>query len=229
MSIEQLTLNLHERDDATWANFYVGENQKLVKALQELEDLSQPLVYLWGKSGVGITHLLLASCNQFNARNFNAMYVSLKDPRITPEFFLDLEQVTWLGIDDVDVMVDVPAWAETIFYCLNERLNRKVVTIFGAHATPEALSLTLLDLKSRLNSGLLFAVQELDDAGRLAALQLRAKFLRLDLPLLTARFLLTHYVRDLRALFALLKKLDYASLAAQRCLTIPFVKQFMYH
>ena len=39
-----------------------------------------------------------------------------------------------------------------------------------------------------------------------------------------ARFLLTRYDRDLPSLWLLLDKLDKASLAAQRKLTIPFLK-----
>jgi DnaA family protein len=40
-------------------------------------------------------------------------------------------------------------------------------------------------------------------------------------------FLLTHFDRDLPSLWALLDKLDKASLAAQRKLTIPFLKQVL--
>ncbi|MFZ2168732.1 MAG: DnaA regulatory inactivator Hda, partial [Methylococcaceae bacterium] len=39
--------------------------------------------------------------------------------------------------------------------------------------------------------------------------------------------LLTHYDRDLSSLWVLLKKLDRASLAAKRKLTIPFLKQIL--
>ena len=41
------------------------------------------------------------------------------------------------------------------------------------------------------------------------------------------RFLLTHYDRDLASLWALLEKLDQASLAAKRKLTIPFLKKIL--
>ena len=40
-------------------------------------------------------------------------------------------------------------------------------------------------------------------------------------------FLLTHYERDLPGLWVLLTKLDQASLAAKRKLTIPFLKQIL--
>ncbi|NOU15206.1 MAG: DnaA regulatory inactivator Hda, partial [Methylococcaceae bacterium] len=41
------------------------------------------------------------------------------------------------------------------------------------------------------------------------------------------RFLLTHYARDLNGLWVLLEKLDRASLAAKRKLTLPFLRQVL--
>lgn len=228
MSFEQLTLNFSWRDDATFDNFYVGDNQVLINILQTLNNSIANFVYLWGGIGSGRTHLLLASCNQFGARKLNSAYIPLSDfQNLAPEIFLDLHDIPLLCIDDFDVIIGLPAWEEAIFHCFNERINRKVKTLVVANATPQALNFMLPDLQSRMSSSLLFELKTLNDIQKLAALQLRAKFLGLDLPINTAKFLLTHYARDMVALFALLKKLDRASLAEQRCLTIPFVKKAM--
>jgi DnaA family protein len=45
------------------------------------------------------------------------------------------------------------------------------------------------------------------------------------LPEETANYLVTRFPRDLRSLCGLLDTLDVASLAAQRRLTVPFIKQ----
>jgi len=227
MSLEQLTLNLYARDDMTFANFYAGANQKTVNFLQQLDNLAHKFIYLWGQTGVGCTHLLLACCQKFNAQNFRAIYVSLNDEAITAEFFSDLDDFTLLCIDDLDAKIGKREWEEEILHCFDERLKREVVTIITAHATPMALNFALPDLRSRMNSGLLFHVKSLDDAEKLQALRLQANFLGLDLPWITARFLLRHCERDLKALFDLLHHLDRASLATQRRLTIPFVKEIL--
>ena len=60
-----------------------------------------------------------------------------------------------------------------------------------------------------------------------AALQLRAASRGLELTEEVAAYLLRRCPRDLVTLFALLDQLDTASLAAQRRLTIPFVRQFI--
>jgi DnaA family protein len=70
-------------------------------------------------------------------------------------------------------------------------------------------------------------LQPLDDAGVLAALTSRAQRLGLELPAAVGRFLLARCPRDLPSLWALLDRLDRGSLAAQRPLTIPFVKTLL--
>jgi DnaA family protein len=67
----------------------------------------------------------------------------------------------------------------------------------------------------------------LDDTQRMQALQLRAREKGFDMPDETARYLLRRLPRDLPALFDLLERLDAASLAAQRKLTVPFVKSVL--
>ena len=44
----------------------------------------------------------------------------------------------------------------------------------------------------------------------------------------TARYILSHYDRDLNHLWSLLETLDHASLAAKRKLTIPFLKEILH-
>jgi len=72
-----------------------------------------------------------------------------------------------------------------------------------------------------------FHLQALDDAQRVAALQLRARHRGLDLPDESVRYLLTRSKRDMRSLYELLDKLDLEALRAQRRLTIPFVKSVL--
>ena len=66
---------------------------------------------------------------------------------------------------------------------------------------------------------------ELDEAGRARALELRAAQRGLKLPAETLDYLMKRMPRDLRSLFEILDELDEASLAAQRRLTIPFIRE----
>ena len=56
---------------------------------------------------------------------------------------------------------------------------------------------------------------------------MRAQQRGFDLPDETARYLQRRLPRDMRSLFAVLDELDSAALAAQRRLTVPFIKDVL--
>ena len=70
----------------------------------------------------------------------------------------------------------------------------------------------------------MYQLQPLTDAEKIAALRLRAQRRGLEMTEEVANYLLTRFPRDTPSLFALLDKLDTATLAAQRRLTIPFLR-----
>jgi DnaA family protein len=96
--------------------------------------------------------------------------------------------------------------------------------IFAAAAPPGALPWVLGDWRSRAAACIVYQLRELDDAARIDALRMRALQRGLQLPPETADYLLRRMPRDLTSLLALLDDLDEASLAAQRRLTIPFIR-----
>ena len=60
----QLTLGLALRDDATFSNFYPGDNLALLNHLQVFSaGKGEQFIYLWGAAGMGRTHLLQACCH----------------------------------------------------------------------------------------------------------------------------------------------------------------------
>jgi DnaA family protein len=87
------------------------------------------------------------------------------------------------------------------------------------------LALSLPDLRSRLGQCTRITLLPLDDEGRREVLRERAqrRGLALDDPALD--WLLRRVDRDLASLTALLDRLDRASLAAQRRITVPFLRQ----
>ena len=70
-------------------------------------------------------------------------------------------------------------------------------------------------------------LRPLDESEQIEALQLRARIRGFELPLETAQYLLRRLPRDMASLCGFLDRLDDASLAAQRPLTVPFVKAVM--
>ena len=97
--------------------------------------------------------------------------------------------------------------------------------VFAARAAPRGLEWRLDDWRSRAAACVVYHVRELDEAGRARALELRAAQRGLRLPAETLDYLMKRMPRDLRSLFEILDELDEASLAAQRRLTIPFIRE----
>ncbi|MDQ6646044.1 MAG: DnaA regulatory inactivator Hda, partial [Pseudomonadota bacterium] len=85
----------------------------------------------------------------------------------------------------------------------------------------------LPDLRSRLGACTQFALKPLDDEERRAVLKEQAAARGIDLDDSVLDWLFARYARDLGALLNLLDRLDEASLAAQRRITIPFLRNVL--
>jgi DnaA family protein len=72
-----------------------------------------------------------------------------------------------------------------------------------------------------------FQLRALDEQEQHAALQLRARLRGLELPDETWQWLQRRVPRDMRSLYELLDTLDEAALAAQRRLTVPFIREVL--
>ena len=89
------------------------------------------------------------------------------------------------------------------------------------------LALGLPDLRSRLGACTRFTLKPLDDADRREVLKSQAVLRGIQLDDAVLDWLFSRYARDLGALLDLLDKLDQASLAAQRRITVPFLRDFL--
>jgi DnaA family protein len=92
---------------------------------------------------------------------------------------------------------------------------------------PDALPLALPDLRSRLSQCTRIMLAPLDDTGRREVLRLRAKRRGLAIDEAAIDWLLRRVDRDLSSLARLLDQLDRASLAEQRRITVPFLRQVL--
>ncbi|MDF1655412.1 MAG: DnaA regulatory inactivator Hda [Coxiellaceae bacterium] len=227
--VMQLPLNVSLDDDATFQNFYIGDNAAVVSALRHLvETRSDQAIYVWGASGSGHSHLLQATCHYMQKNNGTAMYLSLSDfAQLSPEIFDGMEQFDLVVLDDIDAIANNMNWQEALFHFYNRAKQFDTQLAFAARGAPRALPWMLADLQSRLSHGLVFHLQPLSDKQKIAAVSLRAKNRGLELSPGVGQFLLNHYQRDMSALFQLLERLDVASIAAQRKLTLPFVRQVL--
>ena len=225
----QLTLNIRLDDSATFANFYVGNNQVLLFALQEmLKGVGSPFIYCWGPSGVGRSHLLQACCHKLSEQGQTAAYVPLSRFReLSPDILEGLERLSLVCLDDVNAVIGDEDWEVALFHFYNRAFEHHTRLCISAENPPQQLGAALPDLASRLASGLVFYLLSLSDEQKLLALQLRARLRGFVLTDKVGSFLLHHQARDFSMLFNILEKLDQASLSQQKKLTIPFLKMVL--
>ena len=227
----QLALNLRLRDASSFDNYFVARNREPVERVQtSVHGLRAPQtpaswIYLWGEAGAGKTHLLEAACRAAHEQGQTPRYIPLGEKTsLSTALLEDVEQAALVCVDDVHAIAGDAAW-ETALFALYEHLRvQGGMLIVAAQASPNASGFKLADLSTRLAAGLVYQLQPLSDAEKISALRLRAQRCGLTMNEEVANYLLTRFPRDTHSLFALLDKLDVATLAAQRRLTIPFLR-----
>lgn len=226
---QQLALNMLLRDDATLESFLALPSQApLLTALRrQLDPAGEPLLVLHGGRDTGKSHLLQAACHM--AGSNAGCYLPLAEVRQFPpaEVLQGLEQMQLVCLDDLEAVLGDREWELALFHFYNRARDGGCRLLSSASAAPRLLEVGLPDLHSRLCWGLVFQLPSPDDERREAILQFRAQRRGLLMPEEVARFLVSRTPRNLTGLLALLAQLDRQSLASQRPLTVPFVKQVL--
>jgi DnaA family protein len=227
--IRQIPLDLrwqpHQRLDAFWP----GANDT---ALREVSALAREHDHAWlfvhGVAGTGKSHLLIGACRAAIDASAAARYVSMANvpaPRAAAVAAITAEG--FIAVDDVQAIAGDRDAERALFDLFNRARAASARMLFAASATSSELGIVLPDLVSRLASCTQCALRPLDDAGRRAMLRLLAgrMGLRLDDEVLDWWF--ARQPRDPASLVALLQKVDRAALAAQRRVTIPFLRELL--
>jgi DnaA family protein len=227
--LNQLTLGVGLKDDATFDNFYAGSSHLLVDVLKKAaKGQGEKVIYLYGSAGIGRTHLLQACCHLANQHHLRTVYLPLANLiELSPQILEGLEQLDLVCVDDVHVIAGRPAWEEAFFHAYNRIHDKGKRLIVSANVPPKSLGIALSDVVSRLVWGIVYQLQPLTDDEKIHVLVMRARVRGMMLVEEVARYMVRHYERHMSALFSALDLLDQASLSAQRKLTIPFIKSIL--
>ena len=227
MNSPQLPLTLRFPADQRFAAFVGGGAAfDAVRAIAAGD--SDDWLLLAGASGVGKTHLLLAAIADASERGRRAAYLPLAHARgHLGDLLAGQEQAELLALDGLDAVAGEREDEIALFDFHNRARAAGTRVIYAARETAATLALHLPDLRSRLAQCTQLALQPLDEAGRREVLRRRAqqRGLLLDEPVLD--FLFRRVGRDLASLTGLLERLDRASLAAQRRITVPFLRALL--
>lgn len=224
--LTQLPLDIGLDDRYTFETFYTDHQPEAVKRLKAFASGDgEQCLYLYGAGGSGKSHALQAMCQQERSGSF---YLPLsKAKEYGPSCLQGMAHLSLVALDDIDDVILERPWAEAIFHLFNELRDAGGRIVVSASADPDRVNCVLTDLRSRLKWGDIVALNELDDDQKLALLKQRSELRGMEMNDDVAIFLTRRASRDLKDLIQLLDQLDKASIAAQRKLTIPFVKQVL--
>ena len=226
----QYTLAVTLPEDETLDSFYAGAQTAAVAFLKNYlrQPARQSPVYLFGASGSGKSHLLYAACVQAQEQGLTSQLLTLDDCRqLSPRLLDDLEQLDLVCLDNIQAISGELSWQTAVFDLYNRMAEQGKALIIVGNQAPQQLGLQLADLVSRLQACTAFQLRLLTDDDKQKLLQQKARLRGMELPDEVARYLLNHQDRDIRALVAILDKLDKATIVHQRKLTIPFVKEIL--
>ncbi len=210
-------------------SFLPGENQDLLKLINLITNKEGiHSLYLWAESGTGKTHLLQAACKQAADNDLHVAYIPLKQlSELSAEMLHDLGELDLVCIDDLECVAGQIEWQQGLTWLYNELRDNKHAMIISGNKSPTNIDLEVEDLKSRLAWDQVAQIKSPDDELKIKILKQKANARSFELSDEVIEFLIRRVDRDLGSLIDVLDKIDHASLAAKRKITIPFVKELI--
>lgn len=221
--MKQLLLDIKPNEKPSLTNFVTGRNSELVQTLKNVifaRDKEQ-FVYIWGNSGCGKSHLLQAVVGEVLQCEYTAYYFS---GEITSNI-QTTDCLRCLAIDDVDLLDNESQI--TLFNIYNRMKEDGCSSLLVSGSLPPVQLNLRRDLVTRLGWGLVYQVHELTEDEKIKALQQKAAERGFVLKKEVCRYLLQHTRRDLPSLMMILDALDRFSLAHQRQITVPLLKEML--
>ncbi len=180
-------------------------------------------LFLYGPQGCGKTHLahiFAENVIKYCAKPFRVLFIKAQDIKLKNVDRI-FKESPCLVVEDVLPKVD----NEALFHLFNIYHNNGGSVLFTGENPPARLHFKLPDLQSRLNMIPTVAIKEPDDE-MLAALVLK---LLTDRQIVVSQEVLNYIVQNIERSFAfarrLVEEIDAVSLARQRAVTVPIVKE----
>ncbi|MEX2352606.1 MAG: DnaA regulatory inactivator Hda [Gammaproteobacteria bacterium] len=225
----QIPLPFGKFDRFNFDLYRPGPNRQVVDYLLNVLGSGEgAYIYLWGEEGTGKSHLLQAACTLSASAGNKVIYIPLRQKsEIAPPLLQGVESLDLVCVDDVDQIAGEPEWEVALFNLYNHLIADARQLIVSARSSPAGLAIRLPDLKSRLGAGTTWHLAGLDERDRLQALQQRARTRGFELPDEVIDYLSRRVARDMHSLFTWLDRMDEATLASKKKLSVPFVRDLL--
>ena len=233
--------SLPEMDGYTFDNFIVGSSNKFAHAaaiaVAENPGKAYNPLFIYGNSGLGKTHLLLAIGQEIHSRSpeksiayikgdefTNQMVKSLRENK-AEEFRTKYRNVSLFLVDDIQFIAGKQGTQEEFFHTFNniyEAGNQIVIT-----SDRPPMEMAQLDdrLRTRFEWGLMADIQPPDLETRMAITRNKAAQLGLILPDDAVEYIATNITSNIRQLEGVIKRLTAYKEILDDVITIDSVKR----
>lgn len=227
MNVPQLPLRLSRPSPAGLDDFLPADAPALALLRDWLGTPSSALL-LRGPAASGKTHLLLAAMQVLAAQQRDAAYLPLASLGTAAAAMVEGQSAAAVvAVDDLDEALVDPALQRALFALHNRVGDAGGWMLYAGRSNPAEWQAVLPDLRSRLGQSVQGILQPLDAAQRRRWFAARAEALGMQLEEAAIEYLFRRVGRDLHGLQRLLERLDRESLAAQRRLTVPFLRDLL--
>ncbi len=176
-------------------------------------------LFIYGPSGLGKTHLLMAIKNEVKRQNPNLNIVYISSETFTndlvyalgnktiKDFHLKYRHADFFLIDDIQFLSGKDRSQEEFFHTFNELYKEGKQIVITSDRPPKDINILEDRLKNRFEWGLLADISTPDLETRIAIIKRKAELLQLDIPDDIVNFIATKLKNNIRQLEGAVKKM----------------------
>ncbi len=227
----------------TFDSFVVGPSNQFIyaaaKAVAEKPSESYNPLFIYGGSGLGKTHILMAIANHIkrHSPSTNVLYTTCNQFMVQliesissgknagADFRKKYRNVDVLLLDDVQFISKKPATQTEFFHTFNELVMQNKQIVLTCDRPPEEIEVLEDRLRTRFEGGLLADVQPPDLETRVAILRKKSEEQKCLIDIKVLTYLAEKSEDDVRSLIGKLTKVIFASKLLEKPITIDLVNE----
>lgn len=219
MSAQQLLDLFNQHYDF---NSFIASGNEITVA--NLQSFTNQFTHIYGEHLTGKTHLLKSWINLATSRRQNAIYLDALELRSEQLSSINLDEYRFIAVDNINILSEEQQIE--LFDLFNHiKLNSRDNYLLTSSTINLNNSKIRVDLKTRIYSGLVFGLKNLNESELLSALTIYSNREGIKIGEAELKYLLHHYTRNLGKLIQLIQKVSNSALALKKAITIPLIKQ----
>ena len=227
----------------TFDSFVVGSSNEFIyaaaKAVAENPGESYNPLFIYGGTGLGKTHILMAIANHLKKKNPSLSVLYATCEQFTNQFIESISKgknsdvdfrkkyrnIDVLLLDDVQFLAKKQGTQTEFFHTFNELVMQNKQIVLTSDRPPKEIDILEERLRTRFEGGLLADVQPPDLETRVAILRKKSEEQKCLVDLKVLTYIAETSSEDIRSLIGKLTKVIFASKLHERPITIDLVNE----